>query len=231
MFEKKAAIREKDFIGYTTKKKIKICASCISEAKRQLKKEKSNKSEPDLNEVRKIENDIVQMISALKTFKQGVSLDGSTYTQLVRILNDYYYRRVYIEFLLLILLFALFLEDAVPFVHFPIIDKITKRHGSVETMQVPGYDTQIVDEEHPYVQLKNVEDNTVYLKYSVYNKNKELLYESQLIAPGKVCDRWDAYKALKKGTHNIQFIVKAYDYESIEECMSAVEIPVQVVKK
>lgn len=233
MLKRKATIKEKNFIGYAIKKRIEICTSCIAEAMCHLKKENSKKSNKNINAIKKIENDITFMTSALTAFKKGISLDGSTYTQLVRVMNEYYYKRIpvllLLSILILILFFSIRLTDEFPFASFPIInpEPETKK---IEMMQILGYDTQKVTKKHPYVQLKNIEGNSVYLKYSIYNKENELLYESLLVEPKTVCDRWNAYEALPKGKNKLEFRVEAYESDNLKKCSNVVVIPVKVIK-
>lgn len=65
-----------------------------------------------------------------------------------------------------------------------------------------GYGAVWVSKDQPTVPFVNDATNTSYAKYSIYDGDK-LLYETDLIAPGKHLD-WDAYKDLKAaGTYKL----------------------------
>ena len=65
-----------------------------------------------------------------------------------------------------------------------------------------GYGEVWVSKEQPTVPFVNDSTNTSYAKYRVYSGN-ELLYETELIAPGSHID-WDAYEALQQtGKYNL----------------------------
>lgn len=65
-----------------------------------------------------------------------------------------------------------------------------------------GYGAVWVSKDQPTVPFVNDNTNTSYAKYSIYNGDN-LIYETDLIAPGKHLD-WDAYTVLKeKGTYTL----------------------------
>jgi hypothetical protein len=231
MLRKKVSLNEKDFIGYDYDKKIKICSACIKEANKQLRKVKKKGENSEALKV--LNYDISYINNNLNALKDGAALSNQVYNHLVDILNKYYYKRRNLWVLLLvpvlILLLSMSLADYLPIVNYPIFS-LEEDQEDTAMMQIPGYNTQTVTKKNPYVQLKNVEGNSVYLKYYVYDDENNLLYESSLIAPEKVCDLWNAYDDLKRGTNKIILDIRAYDVKDGSECSNAVSLPMEVVK-
>lgn len=75
-------------------------------------------------------------------------------------------------------------------------------YSSEEYNTFTGYGAVWVSKDQPTVPFVNDASNTSYAKYSIYDGDK-LIYETDLIAPGKHLD-WDAYKDLKAaGTYKL----------------------------
>ena len=73
-----------------------------------------------------------------------------------------------------------------------------------------GYSSVIVNSSYPTLDLKNDTFNKSYAKYTIYNKGIKI-YETDLIAPGKLVE-WNIVKTLKeKGTYNLTQSCSFYD--------------------
>lgn len=102
-------------------------------------------------------------------------------------------------------------------------DKLSKPKNDKMTT-IAGYTTVFADDENPYIKLVNSEKNNVYFKYIIRNtKSKELIFESDLIEPGKQY-KWAAKENLtKEGTYETTWSIQTFDMESLQELTSATQ--------
>ncbi|MBO5388095.1 MAG: hypothetical protein J6A59_08150 [Lachnospiraceae bacterium] len=89
---------------------------------------------------------------------------------------------------------------------------------------IAGYTTVFVDEENPYIKLVNSEKNDVYFKYIIRDtKSNELIFESDLIEPGKQY-KWAAKDSLtKEGTYETTWLIQTFNIETLQELTSATQ--------
>ncbi len=85
-------------------------------------------------------------------------------------------------------------------------DRKTEEETYTELM---GFGCLELDENEPFVYLINPPDNSVYLRFEVFCE-KEKLYQSDLIEPGKMED-FDAYSRLDAGQHTLTYSISSYD--------------------
>lgn len=74
--------------------------------------------------------------------------------------------------------------------------------SGAQYMEIPGYSNLLVTKDNPYIELINIDENPVYLKYTISEGDK-VLYKSDYIKPNGVI-QWDA-SGLSVGTHNTTF--------------------------
>lgn len=98
----------------------------------------------------------------------------------------------------------------------------------MEYTEIPGYANLYVSQDKQGINLHNPPQNTVYFKYSIYEKDK-LLFESDLISPDKMV-QWKAYEQLSQGEHNLTFIVSCYDLKTQANCNGATQDVTLTVK-
>lgn len=89
--------------------------------------------------------------------------------------------------------------------------------AELEYTKFPGYADLELSEKQPYVYLTNPAGNTVYMKYSIYDEQDVLLYETKPIAVGKEV-QVDFTAFLDKGTHNLTFVQSTFDVDTKAEC-------------
>lgn len=85
----------------------------------------------------------------------------------------------------------------------------------MEYIEIAGYMDLLVYEGHQEINLINLEGNTVYQTYTIYEGDKKI-YETDLIPPGKAV-KWNAYESLDAGMHEVIFDIATYDYVVDEE--------------
>ncbi len=101
---------------------------------------------------------------------------------------------------------------------------------SEEQIDIPGYAKLTVDEEVSYISLMNLDTNTVYFVYSIY-EGDNLLFKTDAIPPNKQLDV-NFYELLegKKGPHNLLFVIDTFDIETHRQCNGASQDVVITVK-
>lgn len=85
----------------------------------------------------------------------------------------------------------------------------------MEYIEIAGYMDLLVYEGHQEINLINLEGNTVYQAYTIYEGDNKL-FETDLIPPGKAV-KWNAYEDLDTGMHEVIFDISTYDYIVDEE--------------
>ena len=75
--------------------------------------------------------------------------------------------------------------------------------------ELMGFGVLELDRNDPFIYLINPSDNQVYLSFDVIYNN-EVLYNSDLIAPGKL-ESFDVYSCLDAGEHTLTYSISSYD--------------------
>lgn len=206
--------------------KLKVLKRCVKEANRLLKKLKND----DKQKKQEIEQDLAILIAGETSLKEDKVLNRERFDTLVMTINKYYYKK----FLIVFILFFLLLLDLVilawsrgeplkPWLPTGGEDiENLKDVAKEEYVEIPGYQNLEVSKEQPFIQLKNLEDNSVYLQYNIM-KGDETIYQSILVEPGNKCDKWNAYESLGKGIHKVKFFIKTFDVETQAECNSTTQ--------
>lgn len=222
--KKRKTFSVQEFMDVSKEDKLKILKRCIKEANRLLKKEK------DEEEQYKIEQDIAILSIGERVLKESTTLTSQWFNPLVATVNKYYYKRIPVLILLLfVLMFVLWFTlrscGKEPRQRLPTggVDvEEWKDAANDEYVEIPGYQNLEVSKKQPYIQLKNLEGNSVYLQYNVL-KGEETVYQSVLVEPGDKCDKWNAYEDLGIGTHEVVFFIKTFDVETQAECNSTTQ--------
>lgn len=89
------------------------------------------------------------------------------------------------------------------------------------TIAIPGYANLTVSKENSAVRLVNPEENTVYLKYALY-EGDALVCETKAIKPGNMYEA-ELFGILGKGDHELSFVISTYDIETEEMCNGATQ--------
>lgn len=85
------------------------------------------------------------------------------------------------------------------------IGGMTAPKGHTSSIDISGFsELYIIDDQ--YVPLQNPDTNSVCLMYRIYDASDNLLYESNVIAPGKE-DRWFMGKDFDPGQYEFKFVV------------------------
>lgn len=87
-----------------------------------------------------------------------------------------------------------------------------------ETISILVPNNLYVSSKQKFVKFINPPENTVYLKFTVYDLEDNLLAETGDVAPGNVVDNVDLYSVLKPGQHTLRIRVDSHDIETLEEC-------------
>lgn len=90
-----------------------------------------------------------------------------------------------------------------------------EQEAEMEYIEIAGYMDLLVYEGHQEINLINLERNTVYQAYTIYEGDNKL-FETDLIPPGKAV-KWNAYESLDAGVHEVIFDISTYDYIEDEE--------------
>lgn len=95
---------------------------------------------------------------------------------------------------------------------------------SSEMIEIPGFaSSYTITETNRNLALRNPADNTVYLKYHIY-ENNILIYETNYVEPSQ--DGFatvDLYKLFEKGTHHITIGVSAIDMQTHADSSSVLQ--------
>lgn len=97
---------------------------------------------------------------------------------------------------------------------------------------VPGYPDFVIKEgdEFAYVALSNPDFNPVYFKFEVImTDTNELLYETDLIPPGKAVTQIPIKKGLKSGKYDLTIKVKSYSLDDHTKSMNGANISTQLI--
>lgn len=222
--KKKKTFSVQEFTDVSKEDKLKVLKRCIKEANRLLKKAKEEE------EKHEIEQDLGILTTGENLLQGNKALNKEGFQLLVTTINKYYYRRIplLIPLFLLLLGLLMLLRSCGGSVYQSRLptggDDVTelKDAANDEYVEIPGYQNLEVSKEQPYVQLKNLEGNSVYLQYNVL-KGEETVYQSILVEPGNKCDKWNAYESLGTGTHEVTFFIKTFDVETQAECNSTTQ--------
>ena len=97
----------------------------------------------------------------------------------------------------------------------------TDSEVSEEQIDIPGYSKLTVDENESIIPLMNLDTNSVYFVYTIFEGDKKLL-ETEAIPPNKQLNV-DFYELLegKKGIHKLLFVIDTFDVESKRQCNGA----------
>lgn len=79
------------------------------------------------------------------------------------------------------------------------------------------------------LKLTNLSTNDVNLQYTIYAENGDVIYESDLVEPGKA-DPWIPSEYLQKGTNKVKFQMTPYTLDTNEECIGYTSDVTIVVK-
>ena len=179
-----------------------------------------------------IEQDLAILTIGETMLKEGKILNREGFDTLVTTINKYYYKKFPV--ILLILFFLLLLdlwlllrscgsEEARPLLPTGGEDiEDLEDAANNEYVEIPGYQNLEVSKGQPFIQLKNLKGNSVYLQYNIL-QNDETLYQSILVEPGDKCDKWNAYESLGEGIHEVTFFIKTFDVETQAECNSTTQ--------
>lgn len=97
--------------------------------------------------------------------------------------------------------------------------------GGEDTTTFPGYNTVIVTQEAPTMELINPAVNTVDFTYSVVDAEGNTLYTTSKIRPGK-CVPFSIGKLFAtKGAYDLSLVVNTYDVNDGTECTS-ITVPI-----
>lgn len=166
--KKRKTFSVQEFMDVSKENKLKVLKRCIKEANRLLKKEK------DEEEQYKIEQDIAILSIGEKALKESTTLTSQWFNPLVATVNKYYYKRIPVLILLFLLLFVLLValrscgkesRQRLPTGGVDVTE--LKDAANDEYVEIPGYQNLEVSKEQPYIQLKNLEGNSVYLQYKL----------------------------------------------------------------
>ena len=87
--------------------------------------------------------------------------------------------------------------------------------------ELMGFGRLTLDKNDPFIYLINPSDNQVYLSFDVIYEG-EVLYSSDLIAPGKMED-FDVLNCLNAGEHTLTYSISSYDLEDKSVLWSGVQ--------
>lgn len=224
--KKRKTFSVKEFMDVSKNAKLKVLKRCIKEANRLLKKVEDNEEKKH-----KIEQDLAILTTGGNMLNEGKALNSEWFNLLVTTINKYYYKRIPLLVpLLLVLLLVLWFtlrscgkDEQRPRLPTGGVDVADlKDAANDEYVEIPGYQNLEVSKDQPYIQLKNLEGNSVYLQYNIL-QGEETIYQSILVEPGNKCDKWNAYESLGEGTHEVTFFIKTFDVETQAECNSTTQ--------
>lgn len=225
VLKKRKTFDTQEFMDVSKEDKLKVLKRCIKEANRILKKVKD-----DEEKRHEVERDVALLTTGESLLAGNKTLNNEGFQLLVETINKYYYKRIPLLILLLLLLCGLLIAlrscDSVGYQsRLPTggedLSEL-KDAANDEYVEIPGYQNLEVSKEQPYVQLRNLEGNSVYLQYNIV-KGEETIYQSVLVEPGNKCDKWNAYESLGTGTHEVTLFIKTFDVETQAECNSTTQ--------
>ena len=97
---------------------------------------------------------------------------------------------------------------------------------------IPGYPEIKAKEgdEFAYVALWNPEYNPVYFKFEILmNKSNEVLYETNLIPPGKAITKIPLKKGMKPGTYDITIKISSYSLNDANKSMNGANVKTKLI--
>lgn len=101
-------------------------------------------------------------------------------------------------------------------------------------IMIPGYGdlTMQANTDELYAALVNPEGNLCNFQYSiVLTDSNETLYESALIRPGTAVTNVKLNRKIRRGTYDIQVVVKAYDLEDYEKQLNGGVVETTLIAK
>ena len=98
------------------------------------------------------------------------------------------------------------------------LQKETQEEAYTELM---GFGCLELDADAPFIYLINPPENEVYLSFDVLYE-KDTLYHSDLIAPGKMED-FDVYSYFDAGEYTLNYLISSYDLKNKEVLWSGVQ--------
>lgn len=90
--------------------------------------------------------------------------------------------------------------------------------ASQETTSIIVPNDLYVSAKKKFVKFINPPENTVYLKFTVYDLDGNMLAETGDVAPGNSVENVDLYSVLEHGEHSLRIRVDSHDVETLEEC-------------
>ena len=91
-----------------------------------------------------------------------------------------------------------------------------------ETISILIPNNLVVNKSNKCIKLVNPKENTVYLKYIVYEYGSDVvLAETGDVAPGYSVEDLDLYSIFDKGVHKLRIKVVSRDVETLEECQGS----------
>lgn len=85
-----------------------------------------------------------------------------------------------------------------------------------ESITIPGYSDWTITKKSPSVRLKNPEDNTVYMVYTI-SENDNIIYKTKAIKPGNMIEL-NLKELLSVGEHDLSIQIETYDITTEESC-------------
>lgn len=96
-----------------------------------------------------------------------------------------------------------------------------------ESIKIPGFKSETLDNNNQELYLTNPQDNSVYIKYDIKERNKTI-YETDYIEPGLMV-KANIYDSLSQGIHDIDINLFTRDIITGENCNGAkMKIKVEV---
>lgn len=93
------------------------------------------------------------------------------------------------------------------------IDLNHNHHKNEEAYtELMGFGCLDIDESYPFIYLINPDSNEVYLSFDVY-ENDNLLYNSNLIEPGKM-EGFNVFESLDAGKHSLTYSIASYNLQN-----------------
>ncbi|MBR4470892.1 MAG: hypothetical protein IKS54_06250 [Erysipelotrichaceae bacterium] len=96
-----------------------------------------------------------------------------------------------------------------------------KKNDEEEYTELMGFGRLDLSENEPFIYLINPSDNQVYLSFDVIY-NGEILYQSDLIAPGKM-EEFNVCSCLNAGEHTLTYSISSYDMNNKNILWSGVQ--------
>lgn len=97
-----------------------------------------------------------------------------------------------------------------------IADRTNKNRKTENSIKIPGFNNEILNELNQELYLQNPKDNDVYIQYNLKENNK-IFYKTDFIEPGKMV-KANIYKILSQGVHEVEINLSTKDIITGEKC-------------